>query len=316
MMEKKNKIKPHKTIIFIIPILLISTVLINSKIYGQVKELDWLIEIVSEGHGFTEGPVLTKDGKIFFTDMDNGNILRFDPSTGTTDIWNNKSGKANGLFIHSNYLYSCEAIGRSVVRYDLNKGPGSREVLASTFRGDSLGSPNDLTIIGDYLYFSEFWLGMYLDNTSNKREIFLNHVYKMSLKDLMLDTLAFTFGMPNGVAKSPDDKQLFIADSQSNKLVKAEVKDGKPGPMKEIADVSIYGLAVPDGLAVSRDGRIFLALYGDSEKLVVLDSGGNAIGYLATGPLTSNCVFAADDKTLYITANKKLMRVVVPEMEK
>ena len=315
-MAQKNKIKPHKPSIFIIPILLISTILINSKIYGQIQELDWPIEIVSEGHGFTEGPVVAKDGKIFFTDMDNGNILRFDPSIGTTDIWYNKSGRANGLFIHSNYLYSCEAIGRSVVRYNLNKGPGSREVVASTFRGDSLGSPNDLTIIGDYLYFSEFWLGMYLDNTSKKREIFLNRVYKMSLKDMTLDTLAFTFGIPNGVAKSPDEKQLYIADSQSNKIFTAKVKNGKPGPMQEIADVSQYGMAVPDGLAVSRDGQIFLALYGDSEKLVVLDSDGNAIGYLATGPLTSNCVFAADNKTLYITANKKLMRVVVPEMKK
>ena len=94
--------------------------------------------------------------------------------------------------------------------------------------------------------------------------------------------------------------------------MKAEVKDGKPGQMKEFADASTYGLAVPDGLAISGDGRIFQALYGDSETLLVLDSDGNAIGYLATGPLTSNCTFAQDGTTLYITADKKLMRVKVP----
>jgi len=107
-------------------------------------------------------------------------------------------------------------------------------------------------------------------------------------------------------------QSLFVADSQTNKLLKAEIKDGKPGPMIEIADVSKYGLAVPDGLAISGDGRIFQALYGNSEKLLVLDPDGNAIGYLPTGPLTSNCVFAEDGSTLYITADKKLMRVKVP----
>lgn len=198
------------------------------------------------------------------------------------------------------------------MRYDLHKGPESREVLVSTFLGDSLGSPNDLTIIGDNLYFSEFWLGMYMDNTIKEREIFLSRVYKMSLTDKELDSLTFSFGTPNGVASSPDGKQLFVSDSQTNKLWKAEVKNGNSGTMKEIADVSKYGLAVPDGLAVSSDGRIFQALYGDSEKLVVLDTEGNVIGYLSTGPLTSNCVFAKDGMTLYITADKKLKRVKVP----
>ena len=81
------------------------------------------------------------------------------------------------------------------------------------------------------------------------------------------DARSFNFGTPNGVAKSSDGKQLCSADSQTNKLLKAEVKDGKPGQMKEFADASKYGLAVPDGLAISGDGRIFQALYGVSETL-------------------------------------------------
>lgn len=98
-MKQNEKFRTQKIGISI-AVFLIGFVLFNPKIYGQLQELDWPIEIVSEGHGFTEGPVLAKDGKIFFTDMDNDNILRFDPSTGITDIWHDKSGKANGLFIH------------------------------------------------------------------------------------------------------------------------------------------------------------------------------------------------------------------------
>ena len=161
LMNQLTKTKRHLVVRSICILLAVMVQnLIGTTTVAQIPELDWSIEIVSEGHGFTEGPALAPDGKVFFTDMDNGYILRFNPSTSTTDIWHNKSGKANGLFIHDNFLYSCEALGRPVVRYDLIKGPESREVLASTFLGDSLGSPNDLTIIGDNLYFSEFWLGM------------------------------------------------------------------------------------------------------------------------------------------------------------
>jgi outer membrane protein assembly factor BamB len=90
-MRQKEKIRAQKISISI-AIFLMSYVLVNPKIYGQLQELDWPIEIVSEGHGFTEGPVVDEEGKIFFTDMDNGYILHFDPSTSTTDIWHNKSG--------------------------------------------------------------------------------------------------------------------------------------------------------------------------------------------------------------------------------
>jgi len=180
--------------------------------------------------------------------------------------------------------------------------------------GDSLGSPNDLTIIGDKLYFSEFWLGMYLDETSKKREIFINRVYSISLNDNSLDTIPFDFELPNGVASSPDGKQLFIADYLPNKLYKAELINGKVGPMQLFTDLTSYGLSRPDGLAVSQDGRIFLALYGESEKVVVLASDGRVIGYLATGNLTSNCTFAEDGKTLYITADNKLKRIKIPAL--
>jgi len=106
-------------------LLLACIVLFSHNSLAQVPELDWPIEIVSEGHGFTEGPVLAPDGKIFFTDMDNDLILTFDPTSGTTKVWQEKSRKANGLFFHDDFLYSCEATGRSVVRYNFSKGSDS-----------------------------------------------------------------------------------------------------------------------------------------------------------------------------------------------
>jgi len=278
---------------------------------AQVAELDWSLEIVSEGHGFTEGVSLASDGSLFFSDMDNEKIMRYDPLKGKTEVWQEESGKTNGLYIHDNRLFGCEAVGRSVVQYDLAQGPDSRKVLVSDFHGKKLGCPNDLTLMGDMLYFSEFWIAEFHQETGEQREIFTNRVYAYHLKKKTLDSIEFSFITPNGVASSPDGKFLFIADYSSNKLYRGKVKRGNVGVLEELADLSKLELAGPDGMAIHRDGRIFLALYG-SDILLVLDPDGNALGTLDTGPLTSNCFFAADGKTLYITADQKLKRVIVP----
>jgi gluconolactonase len=171
---------------------------------AQVPQLDWPIETVSEGHGFTEGAASSLCGRIFFSDMDNRKILFYHPETDSTEVWKEQSGTSNGLILRENLMYACEARGRSVVQYDLFKGPESRKVLTSTFRGDSLGSPNDIAIIGDHLFFSEFWIEGFRGDRGGKREIFRNRVYSYSLTDGVMDSLAFTFDTPNGVASSPD----------------------------------------------------------------------------------------------------------------
>ena len=83
--------------------------------------------------------------------------------------------------------------------------------------------------------------------------------------------------------------------------------------MKLFCDLIEYGLGGPDGLTVNQYGYIFLALYGKAQEVLVISPTGKVLGTLPTGPLTSNCVFSGDGKTLYITANKKLLRVVVPD---
>lgn len=278
---------------------------------AQVAELDWPLEILSEGHGFTEGVSLASNGSLFFSDMDKEKIMSYDPLNGETKVWQEESEKTNGLYIRNNKLYGCEAVGRAVVQYDLAEGPDSRKVLVSDFQGKKLGCPNDLTLMGDMLYFSEFWIAGFHQETGEQREIFTNRVYAYNLKKHTLDSIKFSFKTPNGVASSPDGKFLFIGDIEANKLYRAKVKKGQVGELEELVDLSKLELMGPDGLAIHKDGRIFLALYR-SDKLLVLNPDGTALGTLDTGPLTSNCYFAADGKTLYITADQKLKRVIVP----
>jgi len=292
-------------------LLSISVLAFFSFLQAQVPELDWPLEIVSEGHGFTEGASLAPDGAIFFSDMDNQKIMSYDPVSGKTEVWQEESGKTNGLYIGNNTLYGCEAVGRAVVQYDLAAGPGSRKILVRDYQGKRLGCPNDITLIGDMLYFSEFWIAGFHRETGEEREILKNRVYSYSVKTKKIDSLEFTFDTPNGIASSPNERYLFVADFQDNKLYRISLKKKQMGEMELIVDLDKLDLPGPDGMTIHKDGRIFLALYR-SDKLLVLTPDGSAIGTLHTGPLTSNCIFAADGKTLYITADKKLKRVIVP----
>ena len=142
-----------------------------------------------------------------------------------------------------------------------------------------MGCPNDITLIGDKLYFSEFWIASFHNEPGDEREIFRNRVYEFSLIE--------------------------------NKLDRARMNGGKAGPVHPFVDLDKMELEGPDGMAIAEDGRIFLALYR-SGKLLVLNADGSPVGYLPTGPLTTNCIFAADGKTLYITADNKLKRIIIP----
>ena len=174
-----------------------------------------------------------------------------------------------------------------------------------------MGCPNDITLIGDKLYFSEFWIASFHNEPGDEREIFRNRVYEFSLIENKLDSMEHHFGTPNGVASSTDGSLLFVGDIQSNKLYRAMMNGGKAGPVHPFVDLDTMELEGPDGMAIAEDGRIFLALYR-SGKLLVLNPDGSPVGYLPTGPLTTNCIFAADGKTLYITADRKLKRVIIP----
>lgn len=304
-----------KRILLVFLFLFGSYLIYSEMLHAQVKELDWSLEIVSDGHGFTEGPAIDKEGMVYFSDMDASHILRYSPETGITEVWQGNSRCSNGLFIYNEHLYACEATGRSVVRYNLPEGPESRTILASDFQGNKLGSPNDLTIINNKLYFSEFYLRNRLqDLPDSEREIFLNRVYILSLDTHEMDTINYDFRMPNGVASSPCGKMLYIADIQGNSLYRVSLTGNSSEAVQLVIDITKHiDKAGPDGMAISEDGRIFLALFR-AGMLLVLGQDGDVIGVLPTGPRTTNCVFADDKKTLYITAGGKLLQVVVPDL--
>ncbi|MDA3817463.1 MAG: SMP-30/gluconolactonase/LRE family protein [Prolixibacteraceae bacterium] len=294
-------------------ILIVSMAILPFIAFAQPKvdELNWPVKTVYHG-GFTEGVVVASDGLVYFSDMDSSSILQYKPATGKTTVWQQNSHASNGLFIHDNFLYACETTGRALTRYDLEKGSGSREILVNSFDGKKFGSPNDLTIINGCVFFSEFYMGSMLKPINAQREIYKNRVYRYSLSNKTTDTIKFNFEMPNGVAKSPDNSKFFIGDMQTNIIWCVKIRNSKIINIDKFADVSYLGESGPDGMAVAQNGNLFIALFREG-KVLVLDKNGHPLGYLNTGPNTTNCFLTNNDRTLYVTADGKLKRVTITD---
>lgn len=280
----------------------------------EVPLLDWPIEIVSEGHGFTEGAAIGPGGSVYFSDLDNGYILKFDPGSGETSVWNEKSNFSNGLFIVDHWMYACEATGRCVVRYDLNKGPNSRKVIVDRFDGKKLGSPNDLAVFGNQLAFSSFFWKKKLPEDDNERQIFENRSYVANLDSDEVLAVPHKFQTPNGVLYDPKNEYLYLGEMKNSEIYRTKVTKGKLGPVELFFDLKTINKGKPDGMSVDPDGRLYVALFGMSDQLLILSPDAKPIGVLPTGHRTSNCTVTADGKTIYITADLKLKRVQIPPL--
>src|SRR5439155_8251699 len=107
---------------------------------GSTLELLW-----NDGE-FTEGPARAPDGSIYFSDIGN-RILRFDPKSGKTEVYRDRSGKANGLkFDAQGRLIACEGAAGGNRRISITDASGQVRTLADQWNGKQFNSPNDLAI--------------------------------------------------------------------------------------------------------------------------------------------------------------------------
>ena len=163
--------------------------------------------------GLTEGPAVGPDGAIYFSDIpfgsDKGLIMRFDPKTQKTTVFIEDSHKSNGLkFDAQGNIVACEGSdegGRAVVRWDMQTK--KRTVIADNYMGKKFNAPNDLWIDSKgRIYFSD---PKYLGN--EERELEHRAVYRIDADKKVVE-VTHLVEKPNGLALSPDEKTLFLAD--------------------------------------------------------------------------------------------------------
>ena len=293
-----------------------------------VLPADAKIEVLSSGFEWTEGPVWVpgSPGYLLFSDIPRNSVYRWEegkgaslfmkPSgyTGVTD-YGGEPG-CNGLMLDAEgQLVSCEHGDR---RFSVLTREGGKRTLVDHYQGKRLNSPNDLifTREGD-LFFTDPPYGLPNRWDDPRRELDFCGVYRLRTNgELVLATDEMS--RPNGVALSPDEKTLYVAQSDPLAAIWKSFPINADGSLGDstllhdaTADVNkLPGL--PDGMAVATDGTLFATGPGGVYIFQMGQQGTKAklIGRLSTGERTANCTFGGPDgKTLYITADMYLCRI-------
>lgn len=277
------------------------------------------IEKLAGGFRFTEGPVWIKDGGyLLFSDIPANAILKWTPDGKVTPFRKPVfPGKfPDGQFIGSNgltldaqgRLISCEHGNRRVARTEKD---GTITVLADRFEGKRLNSPNDAVYRknGD-LYFTDPPYGFVKLDDDPAKELKFNGVFRLT-KDGKLDLLVQDLTKPNGLGFSPDEKRLYISNSDPNRKVWMvyDVKaDGTLAGGRVFYDVTREQAdGLPDGLKLDTRGN----LYGTGPGGVwIFSPQGKHLGTIQPPEVPANCHLGdADGKTLYMTARTGLYRI-------
>ncbi|HUY93089.1 MAG TPA: SMP-30/gluconolactonase/LRE family protein [Pirellulales bacterium] len=282
---------------------------------------DAKIEKLAEGFKWSEGPVWNqREGYLLFSDIPNNVVNKYQdgkltmflrPAGYTGKVERGGEPGSNGLLYDSDgNLVLCQHGDRRIARLK-----GKKFVtLVDKYKGKRLNSPNDgvFKSNGD-LYFTDPPYGLVDNFDDPARELDFCGVYRLSTNG-KLTLLTDKMTRPNGIGFSPDEKTLYVAQSDPQEAiwmaydVKADGTLGKGRVFFDATELSKdeKNKGLPDGLKVDRQGNLFATGPGG---VFIFSPQGKHLGTLRTGQATANCAFGDDGTTLYITADMYLCRV-------
>ncbi len=278
---------------------------------------DAVIEKVGGGFQFTEGPLWRPDGTLWFSDV-TGNVVRsITPEGAVRVLIENAGGETNappGSFIGPNamiadkdgYVLLCQHTNRRIVRLDKNL---KQTVYLDNFEGKKFNSPNDLVYKSDgALYFTDPPYGLAKQDEDPAKELKFNGVFRYA--NGKLQAIIKDLSRPNGIAFSPDEKTLYISNSDAKRKVwmRYDVNaDGTVSNGRVFADVTAETEpGLPDGMKVDSLGNLYGSGPGGTW---VFSPSGKHLGTIKPGEVPANCAWAEDGKTLYITATTSVYRI-------
>ena len=305
--------------------------------FGKVERLDprldglipadAKIEKLAEGFKWSEGPLWIRDGGyLVFSDIPNNRVNKWseagglevylEPSGYTGKIPRGEELGCNGLILDpQKRLVLCQHGDRRMARMDAPlASPKSRFVtLAGEYGGRKLNSPNDAVYHSSgALYFTDPPYGLVGWMKSPAKELDFQGVYRLGT-DGALTLLTKELTRPNGLAFSPDEKILYVANSDPDIAIwKAyDVQaDGTIANGRVFFDATSFvkeGRAgLPDGLKVDTKGNLWATGPGG---VLVFAPDGTHLGTINTGQKTANCAFGGDGSVLYMTAHMYLARI-------
>jgi gluconolactonase len=268
---------------------------------------DSLERLFSEGR-WTEGPVYVPSGRyLLFSDIPNDRMLRWDETEGSVSVFRSPANYANGHTLdRQGRLVSCEQGGRRVTRTELD---GSVTVLADRWNGRRLNSPNDAVVAADgAVWFTDPPYGITSDYEGHRAEQEIDgcHVYRIDPASGEVARVADDFERPNGLAFSPDEQRLYIADTRRGHVRVFDV-DGAGLSGGEVFAESPGGNF--DGLRVDVEGRLWAA----AADVNCFHPDGTLLGTLRIPqPAVSNLVWGGPKRNrLFITATDSVYSVLL-----
>jgi gluconolactonase len=282
---------------------------------------------------FTEGPAQGPDGLLYFTDVTNNRILRFDPKAKTHEVFRADSNRSNGLlFDYEGRLIACESSGPErnaprLTRTDMKTG--KVEALAEGFEGKQFNGPNDVTIDSKHrLYFTD----PAPDNVSQspakpKNATGIPAVYRLDPDGKIARILAGPdTEWPNGIVISPDDKTLYLIEAHKTeggtRAIRAYDLSAEGSLSNRRVLYDFYPGRSADGMAIDQAGNIYAAAglhrrRGTHETLdtkcgvYVISPQGKLLRFvpIPEDTITNTAFGGPDMRTLYITAGKTLFQM-------
>lgn len=285
---------------------------------------DAVIEVLGSGFDWSEGPLWVpqaEGGFLIFSDIPRNSVMKWSQTEGVS-LFMKPSGYtglgqysrepgSNGLALdHQGRIIFCEHGDRRLSRLEHN---GGKKTIADSFNGKRFNSPNDAAVKsnGD-VYFTDPPYGLPKGFGDPSREIDFCGVYRVC-PDGEVTLLTDKMRAPNGIAFSPDEETLYVAQSDGREPVIMAFPVKTDGTLGEGRVFYSYSDTIgkmpggPDGLKVDRHGNLFATGPGG---VYVITLAGKALGRIHTGQRTANCAWGdPDGSVLYMTADSYLCRI-------
>lgn len=282
-------------------------------------------EELADGFWWSEGPVWVGgvDGYLLFTDVPQNKMFKWEEGKDAS-VFLSPSGAnvgeaegfrepgANGLFPHSpGKIILADHGNRALMLFDIESQ--TKTVLADSYDGKKLNSPNDVVLRSDgVMFFTDPPYGLTDIDDSPLKEQSHNGVYRRAL-DGTLTLIDDSLTRPNGIALAPDGKTLMVANSdpKSAKWVSYKLNENDEVMIRmEFGDatdrVGDDAPGLPDGMTVSADGYLIATGPGG---LYVFDPDQQYMGRIDIARASANVTFGGDGSDLYVTSGDRLIRI-------
>ena len=250
------------------------------------------IETVAEGFKFTEGPVWLPGGPLIFSDIPADTIYKADKT-----VYRQPSGKSNGLTLDTEgRLVACEHWNRRVSRTEKD---GTVVTLADNYNGSKLNSPNDVIVRSDgMIFFTDPPYGL----EGREQELEFHGVYAIPPSGGLV-LVVDDFVKPNGLALSPDEQVLYVADTE-----RGHIRAFDLAPDGSVSNDRVFcELPRPDGMKLDVTGNVWSTA---QDGMRVFNPAGEHLQTIVFPQAPANCAFGDEDgKALYVTARTGVYKV-------